>query len=212
MPTSNTTTQNFIPLHDVRNNVAIMKNGQMVMVLLATSVNFALKSSDEQRAILLQFQSFLNTLDFSTQFYVQSRRLNIEPYIKILKEREDSQDNDLMRIQLREYIEFIRSFTSEVDIMTKNFFIVVPYNPIGVDIIKNVSGLKSILNKKEEEFSEEKFTEEKTQLDQRVSVIEQGLARIGIRTVPLGDEELKELYFHIFNPDEVNRQAPKQER
>lgn len=211
MAAENASTQRFVPIHDIRDGVAIMKNGQMTMTLLATSINFALKSSDEQQAILRQFQSFLNTLDFSAQFYVQSRRLNINPYLEVLKTREEIQDNDLMRIQLKEYMEFIRTFTTEVDIMTKNFFIVVPYNPGGVDLVQSVSGISKILGKKEEVFDEEKFIEEKTQLDQRVSVIEQGLARIGIRTVPLGDEELKELYFHIFNPNDANRQAPKQD-
>jgi len=65
MAVTNSATQNFVPIRDIRDGVVIMKNGQMAMVLLATSINFALKSSDEQRAILRQFQAFLNTLDFS---------------------------------------------------------------------------------------------------------------------------------------------------
>lgn len=203
-------TQNFVPIRDIRDNVVIMKDGQMAMVLLATSINFALKSSDEQRAILRQFQNFLNTIDFSLQFYVQSRRLNIQPYIDILQSREAEQDNDLMKIQLREYIEFIRSFTTEVDIMSKNFFIIIPYTPTGINIAEGITGgINKILQRKQEVMSESKFEEEKTQLDQRVSVIEQGMSRIGIRTVPLGNEELVELYYRIFNPDEVNTKPPE---
>lgn len=209
MAKASTATQNFVPIRDIRDNVVIMKDGQMATVLLATSINFALKSTDEQRAILRQFQAFLNTLDFSLQFYVQSRRLNIQPYIEVLQAREADQDNDLMRIQLREYIEFVRSFTTEVDIMTKNFFIVVPYSPGGIDLTEGLtSGLSKIIQRKEETMTEGKFEEEKTQLDQRVSVVEQGMSRIGIRTVPLGNEELVELYYRIFNPDEVNTKPP----
>lgn len=213
MAVTNAATQSFVPIHDIRENVVIMKDGKMAMVLLATSINFALKSGDEQRAILRQFQSFLNTIDFSLQFYIQSRRLNIQPYLDILKTREDQQDNDLMRIQLREYMEFIRTFTTEVDIMSKNFFIIVPYAPSGgAELAKSISsGLGRLLNKKAEEFNQERFEEEKTQLDQRVSVVEQGMARIGIRTVPLGEEELKELYYHIFNPDDTTSAPPKQQ-
>ena len=203
-------TQKFVPVRDIRDNVVIMKDGQMATVLLATSINFALKSTDEQRAILRQFQSFLNTIDFSLQFYVQSRRLNIQPYIDILQAREADQDNDLMRIQLREYIEFVRSFTTEVDIMTKNFFIVVPYSPSSLDLTEGISGgFSKILKRKQEAMSTTKFEEEKTQLDQRVSVVEQGMSRLGIRTVPLGNEELVELYYRIFNPDEVNSAPPE---
>lgn len=211
MAVTSSATQNFVPIRDIRDGVVIMKNGQMAMVLLATSINFALKSSDEQRAILRQFQAFLNTLDFSLQYYVQSRRLNIQPYLELLQSREPAQDNDLMKIQLREYMEFVRSFTSEVDIMTKNFFIVIPYTPSGLDLTDGFSGgISKILKRKQEAMSANKFEEEKTQLDQRVSVVEQGMARLGIRTVPLGNEELVELYYHIFNPDEVNSKPPEQ--
>jgi len=213
MPTPNAASQNFVPIRDIRDGVAIMKDGKMASVLLATSINFALKSGDEQRAILRQFQAFLNTLDFSLQFYVQSRRLNIQPYLELLEAREADQDNDLMRIQLREYIEFVRSFTTEVDIMSKNFFIVVPYTAAGLDLSEGlsggISGISKIIKRKQEVMSQSKFEEEKTQLDQRVAVVEQGLARIGIRTVPLGNEELVELYYRIFNPDEVNTKPPE---
>src|SRR5690606_4992657 len=108
--------------------------------------------------ILSQFQAFLNTLDFSLQMYIQSRRLNITPYLELLASREAEQDNDLMRIQLREYIEFIRTFTTEVDIMTKNFFIVVPYTPVAVDV-KGISGfIKGIGGKKQVvAFDESRF-------------------------------------------------------
>ena len=203
-----TTTQSFVPIKDIRDGIALLENGQMCAVLLASSINFALKSSDEQQAILLQFQAFLNTIDFSLQIYVQSRRLNITPYLELLASRESAQDNDLMRIQLREYIEFIRTFTSEVDIMTKNFFVVIPYTPMGIDV-KGIKGfLKGTKKEAAATFDEARFAEDRMQLEQRVSVVEQGLSRIGVLTVPLGTEELTELYYHIFNPEESTG-APK---
>jgi type IV secretory pathway VirB4 component len=199
MPVTNEATQSFVPVRDIKDGVVVMKDGQMAKVLLATSINFALKSVDEQQAILRQFQSFLNTIDFS-------------PYINLLLAREKDQDNDLMRIQLREYIEFVKTFTTEVDIMSKNFFIVIPYTPSALDLSDGISGgISKMLKRKQEVLSASKFDEEKTQLDQRVSVVEQGMSRIGIRTVPLGNEELVELYYHIFNPDEVNSAPPHQQ-
>lgn len=201
-------TQDFVPIRDIKDNVVVLKDGRLCMILLASSINFALKSSDEQRAILGQFQTFLNTLDFSIQFYIQSRRLDIEPYLEQLRAREPEQDNDLMRIQLREYIEFIRTFTTEVDVMSKNFFIVIPYNPAIMNLSSNLGSLfgKTQTNT----VTEMRFEEQRLQLEQRASLVEQGLNRIGVRTIALENEALVELYYHIFNPTEVGRQAPAQ--
>ncbi len=205
--TKSSASQQFVPIRDIRDGIVVLKNGQLCIVLLASSMNFALKSADEQQAILSQFQSFLNTLDFSLQIYIQSRRLDIRPYLEILKTRESIQDNDLMRIQLREYIEFIRTFTNEVDIMTKNFFVVIPYTGGAVDL-KGLSSLLHTTSKQTGELDPAKFAEDRSQLEQRVSVVEQGLARIGVRTVPLGTEEIIELFYHIFNPEDASN-APK---
>lgn len=206
--TTQNSTQQLVPIAHIHDDVVFLKNGQLCMVLLATSINFALKSSDEQQAILSQFQAFLNSIDFSLQIYVQSRRLDIRPYLSILSERAPLQDNDLMRIQLREYMEFITSFTSQVDIMSKNFFVVIPYTPLHLEI----KGIGKLLNTKsrEAEIDMERFSEDRVQLEQRVTIVEQGLARIGIRTTPLNTEQLVELYYHIFNPEDLSN-APKQQ-
>lgn len=206
MANQKTATQDFVPVRDIRENVVILKNGQLCMVLLASSINFALKSGDEQQAILSQFQAFLNTIDFSIQFYTQSRRLNIQPYLDQLQQREATQDNDLMRIQLREYMAFIRTFVTEVDVMTKNFFIVIPYTPVQIDFASNLS---AVFGKKQDVIIEDaKFEENRLQLEQRASLVEQGLTRIGVRTIPLQNEELVELYYHIFNPGDPEGTAP----
>lgn len=206
MATNNASTQNFVPIRDIKDGVAVLKNGQMCMILLASSVNFALKSTDEQEAILHQFQAFLNTIDFSLQIYVQSRRLDINPYLELLASREASQDNDLMRIQLREYMDFIKTFTEEVDVMSKNFFVVIPYSPTPIDIKKNFSNLLG--RGVAPTHSDERFAEHRMQLEQRVTVVEQGLTRIGVRTVALQNDELVELFYHIFNPEEIGVEAP----
>lgn len=207
MANNNTaSTQDFVSVKDIRDGIVILKNGQLCKVLLASSVNFALKSQDEQRAILFQFQNFLNTLDFSLQIYVQSRRLNIEPYLAMLAEREPNQDNDLMRIQLSEYIEFIRSFTREVDVMSKNFFVIVPYTPAGINLSKGFSSILS--GNKNKNLSDDNLVEQRQQLEQRQAVVEQGLNRIGVRTIALQTDELVELYYHIYNPGDITGSAP----
>lgn len=207
MPKTNATTQDFVEIKNIKDNIVVLKSGQLCSILLASSVNFALKSNDEQQAILEQFQTFLNTLDFSLQIYVQSRRLNIEPYLEILNSLETKQDNDLMRIQLKEYMEFIKTFTTEVEIMSKNFFVVIPYSPVPVNIKKGITSFFG-KSKKTGNVTEMRFEEQRIQLEQRVSVVEQGLSRIGVRTVPLKNDDLVELFYHIYNPVDPTGSAP----
>ena len=201
-------TQKFVSLKEIRDGIVILKDGSLRAILMASSINFALKSGDEQQAILRQFQSFLNTLDFSLQLYVQSRELNIEPYLALLGSFEAGQKNDLMRVQLREYMGFIRKFTEDVDIMNKGFFVVESYTPGAVDVTK---GLKSLLGgptQKKNLLPTEIFEEHRSQLEQRIAVVEQSLRRIGIRTATLGTAEVVDLFYHIFNPNEGNRALP----
>ncbi len=130
--------QEFVPIKEVRGGVMVLKNGNLVGVLLASSLNFGLKSEDEQRAILAQFQGFLNSLDFTVQFFVQSRKLDIRPYIALLESRLQAQTEDLMKIQVSEYIEFIKTFTERANVMSKHFFVVVPYSPPILDVKKTI--------------------------------------------------------------------------
>lgn len=202
-----TSTQQFVPIRDVKNGVLLLNNGQMCAVLLASSINFALKSLEEQQAILRQFQNFLNTIDFSLQIHVESRRLNIQPYLQLLEGQKDKQFNDLMRIQLEEYIQFVKTFTKEVDIMSKNFFVVVPYTPAPVDVKQ---GFVNMFGRDTSNLpGDSEFSEHRQQLFQRVTVVEQGLNRVGVKTARLEDEALVELFYHLYNPDEVNTSAPE---
>ncbi|MGB2580140.1 MAG: hypothetical protein WBC83_00400, partial [Minisyncoccia bacterium] len=121
--------QDFVPIKEIRDGVVILKDGTIRMLLMASSVNLALKSADEQQAVLMQFQSFLNSLEFSTQIFIQSRRLDIRPYILLLEERLKEEVNELLKIQIREYMGFIQTIAQSTNIMSKLFIIVVPYAP-----------------------------------------------------------------------------------
>jgi type IV secretory pathway VirB4 component len=203
----NKTTQSIVPISEVRDGIIVLKDGSLRAILMTSSINFALKSQEEQESIIFQFQQFLNSLNFSTQIYIQSRRLDIRPYLSTLEEREKEQVNDLMSIQIKEYIEFIRSFTDRVNIMTKSFYVVVPYNPTTLDSQKK-KGLPAIGKKKEKtdkEKKSEEFDEYRTQLEQRISVVQQGIVRCGIRAIQLGTEEAIEVFYRIFNPGDVEK-------
>lgn len=191
-----------MPIKEVRDGIVVLKDNGLRAVLLASSINFALKSEDEQTAFIVQFQNFLNSLDFSCQIFVQSRQLDIRPYVATLEEAYKGQLDDLMRIQIREYIEFIRSFTEAANIMTKNFFVVVPYTPAVIQTGKG-SSFNPFSKKKQNADEENKtFEEQATQLEQRISIVQQGLVRTGVRTVQLGTEEAIELLYKMFNPGE----------
>lgn len=208
MNAASKTTQDFVPIREIRDGIVILKDGSMRALVLASSLNFALKSSDEQNSIIFQFQNFLNSLDFSVQIFVQSKKLDIRPYIALLEERYKEQVTELMKIQTREYVEFIKTFVENSNIMTKSFFLVVPYTPPAMTASKNP--ISNIL-KKNKGAAEAKVTENaefdeyRSQLEQRVGVVEQGLVRCGIRVAELGTEEVVELYYKIFNPGETEK-------
>jgi len=210
MPVKSKPTQDFIPIKEIRDGVIILKDNSTRMILMVSSINFALKSEDEQAALLIQFQTFLNSLEFSTQIFIQSRRLDMRPYLALLKDRLKAQLSDLMRIQIEEYIDFVKGFAEDANIMTKTFFIIIPYARTSIST-KKTSLLSNFFSskkdapevtaaKKEKEL--EVFEETKSQLGQRANVIKQGLARTGIRTTTLGTEEVTELYYKFFNPGE----------
>lgn len=210
--------QKLVEIHEIRDGVLVLKDFSLRVVLIASSINFALKSQDEQDAIILQYQNYLNSLDFSVESFVQSRQLNIEPYLETLRERLTREYNELMKIQISEYIEFIKSFVESANIMAKNFYVVVPFTPVRMPQQEHMQrGILSMLpdfsgkeKRKMKEIQEhgigqEKFEEYKVQLYQRVEVTRQGLARIGVRLVPLNTEELIELFYGLYNPGELEK-------
>ena len=201
-------TQEFVEVKEVRDGIVVLKNGSLRSILMTSSVNFALKSADEQTSLLLQFQNFLNSLDFSVQIFIQSRKLDIRPYIALLEERHKAQVTDLMRIQIREYIEFIKNFTESANIMSKSFFVVVSYSPSTFSVKDGVMGIIKSKNKSEIKDKNKNFEESRTQLEQRMSVVEQGLLRTGIRVARLGTEETIELLYKMFNPGELEKPIP----
>ncbi len=198
-------TQDFVPIKEVRDGVIMLKDGSLRAVVLANSINLSLKSEDEQKATIMQFQSFLNTLDFPVQISIQSRRLDIRPYLLLLENRVKVQTEPLLKMQTQEYMEFIRSFTDTVSIMTKSFFVVVPYTESVVTENSNpLSKLLAFGNKKNVALEVEMdFEEKRSQLEQRVGVIQQGLSRCGIKTAQLGTEEVIEVLYKVFNPGEL---------
>lgn len=204
--------QDFVPIKEVRNGVIVLKDGSLRSILITSSLNLSLKSYDEQIAIISAFQSFINSLDFPTQICVQSRRLDIRPYLLTLENRIMEQVEPLLKIQTREYIDFIRSFTNEVNIMTKTFFIVVPYTPTSmsqnnqiIDTLLGGKGSKKQVKDTKQAIDLASFEEKRSQLEQRIGVIMSGLSRIGIKAKELKTDQVVELFYKTFNPGDISQ-------
>ncbi len=202
-------TQEFVPIERVRDGIVILKTGELRAVLITNSLNLGLKSEDEQQAVLSQFQNFLNSLDFPVQFFIQSRKLNIKPYMDLLQERSKLVKEDLLKIQIHEYMGFISRFTEESNIMTKHFFITIPYFNQNTQSINPSTLLSFGSGNDTEKINQDTFDAARIQIEQRVATVIQGLSRFGLRAQRLGTEEVVELFYKLFNPSEGDRAAPK---
>lgn len=199
------TAQEFLQIEQVRDGTIILKNKALRGILMVSSLNFALKSDDEQKAILYQFQNFLNSLDFSCQILIQSRRLNITGYIEKLKELEKTQEIELMQVQTVDYRKFIEGLVSQGVIMTKKFFIIIPFTiwDITDSGVSTGFSLKEFFKKKRVvSLSEEDFERCRAQLWQRMEFVGLGLRRCGLQVIPLNTEEIIELLWSLHHPKE----------
>jgi len=195
------TTQQFLEIEQIREGVMILRNKALRGVIMVSSLNFALKSEEEQNAIIYQFQNFLNSLDFSIEIVVQSRRLNITGYLDKLKGLEKAQENELLKIQTAEYQKFIQDLIAGGAIMSKNFFVVVPFALIEIPGMKAARG---VLGKQPAAIlSEEQFQRAKSQLWQRMEFVALGLRRCGLQCIPLNTSELIELFWSLYHPEEA---------
>ncbi|MBD3282518.1 MAG: hypothetical protein GF387_02840 [Candidatus Portnoybacteria bacterium] len=196
--------QDFVEIKDIRDGVAITKDNNLRSVCICSSINFSLLSKDEKEAVIASFQEFLNSLDFTVQIIIASRHFKIDSYLDQIKELEKKQTNELLRIQTQEYISFVESFVDFANIMNKSFYVIIPFGAIEskeesiLEKIQNVIGSKT---SSQQSLKMERFSQYKKQLDQRVNLVIEGLQGIGVKAVPLNDEQLTELYYEFYNVD-----------
>jgi len=201
-------TQAFLEVSDIREGILILKNNTIRGILMVSSINFALKSEEEQTATIYAFQSFLNSLDFSCQIVIQSRNINITPYLDSLKDLEDKQTNGLLKEQTASYRDFIKNMVRGDTVMTKNFYVVIPYTlteALGIgatakqfNFLGNVGGQNQA-----QPINDSDFERCKTQLWQRMEFLSMGLRRCGLEAIPLTTPELIELFWAIHHPEQA---------
>lgn len=193
-------TQEFLEFEQIKEGIMILKNKALRAIIMVSSLNFALKSDEEQKAILYQFQDFLNSLDFSCQILIHSRKLNIVGYLDKLKEIEEKEENELLKIQIIEYRKFIEQIMAGGSIMQKTFYLIVPFT-----LAEAQGAPPGKIPLKVSALTEEEFQRCKIQLLQRVEFIVLGLRRCGLQSVPLTNLELIELLWSFYHPQESER-------
>lgn len=197
--------QRFLDVSEIRDGVVILKDGTLRSVLLVSSVNFALKSLDEQNAIVQAYMQFLNSLDFPIQVVIQSRKMNVDQYIRQLSDNEKTLQNELLKRQIRDYRDFVKQLVQLGDIMQKRFFIVVPYNPSATagqqqkGFLQRVASLLSPTSLIQ--LSEERFQKQRFDLSLRVNQVMSGLGSMSLSAVQLDTQGLIELYYTVYNPE-----------
>lgn len=201
----NQTTKDFVRLAEIRDTVLVLKDGSLRSIVEIGSINFELKSTDEQVAIIQGFQNFINSLDFPLQIAASSRKLDIEPYLKSLEGLTESLKNELLKIQAAEYSRFIKGLTELTNIMAKKFYIVVPFYAIeAVSPTKAgfFGAIKSVVSPSKfvKTLTEEELENYKTQIGQRIGVITEGLSGLGLQTKILAGDELMNLFYSYYNP------------
>ncbi len=211
MPNSKTkipSTQKYLDISEIKNDCVVLKNGNFCAVLLVSSINFTLKSEDEQRAIIQGYIGFLNSLDFPLQIIVQSRPFNIKPYLIYLEGLRKKQTNELLGAQMADYIDFVRELVELGEIMSRRFLIVVSYSPLGdkkrgffsraIGLFKTAEVVK---------VKREKFEKYRETLFRRVDKVVSELSSLGLKAVPLDTQSLIELFYNIYNPTESEMQS-----
>jgi len=203
-PDSINATQVHLKIGEIRDNVLVLKNGGLRAILRATSVNFNLKSEDEQNSITYGYQGFLNSLEFPVQIVVRSKKLDIDDYIDNIKRIGEKQENPLLKEQTMEYADFVKKLVEYTDIMQKEFYVIVPFDPLRSKdlpfVQKFLQRLQPRDNYMEIKKRHQEFDQLKKNLLQRINVVEAGLGRCSIQTKQLTTSEIIELFYNVYNP------------
>lgn len=200
-------TQRFLDIAEIREDVVVMKDGTMRVVLLVSSINFSLKSEDEQEAIIQGYISFLNSLESPVQILIQSRKLDIDDYLFRLKEQEKTQTNDLLRSQIADYRQFIHELVELGEIMQKKFFVIVPHNPASSTRKGFFARMGEVLSPLvSARLREEQFRQRKRDLMIKVDSIRSSLNSMSLLSAMLDTQSLIELYYTAYNPQAMQSQ------
>lgn len=200
-------TQKYLDIMEIKDNCVVLKDGSIRAVLLVSSINFSLKSEEEQEAVIQGYIQFINSLDFNLQIVIQSRKLNIDAYLEKLKVIEKEQTNELLRMQTTEYRQYIAELIQMADIMSKRFYATVPYSGRGDKPKKFISRIvESISPTTAIHLKKQKFEKYKEEVFKRVDYVRDALSSLGLRSEALDTQSLIELFYNTYNPESYNQE------
>ncbi len=199
--------QDKIPIKEIRDGIVILENNSLRAILKCSSLNFFLRSVEDQNALTLKYQEFLNSLDFPIQILIISRRLNLKEYLNGLEEKRKTQENELLRIQISQYIEYIKKLVEITNLVNKEFYVVVPYNPVTINESGIIIRIKNLFKTKKsfsnqgmsQKIFEEKFSNWRYQLQTRLEYIAGGLSSLGVQVNLLDNTEAINLFYQLYN-------------
>jgi len=195
-------TQRYLDIAEIRDDMIILKDGTVRAVMLVSSINFSLKSSEEQEAIIQSYMTFLNGLEYPIQIVIQSRHMNIDAYMASLDEQEKKTTNDLLRTQIADYRNFVKELVVLGEIMQKKFFLVVPYDPVTNKQKNFFSRLSEALSPSAAaNLNQKQMQDRRDQLSRRVEIIMSGLTSMSLQAVRLDTQGLIEVFYTAYNPD-----------
>ena len=167
-----------IAIKGVRDGILILPGNQYRAVLEVSSLNFELKSEEEQDAIIDTYESFLNSVGSSLQILIRTREIDMDKYLEELNERLHGETEKVYKRQLKNYDEFIRSLITTNKILTRHFYLIVPY---------------TATSKTDFELVQE-------QLNLKLDVVAKGMTRLGMHTKELSSLEVLDLFYSFYNP------------
>lgn len=197
-------TQTHLSIGEIHDDVLVLKNGGVRSILKVSSINFNLKSEQEQNAIIYSYQGFLNSLEFPIQIIVRSKKLDIDDYIEQVEKLGEKQTNPLLQEQTYEYAEYVKKLVEFADIMQKEFYVVIPYDPgraRGAGIFQTFMQRIKPQDKASEIFKRKKeFAKLKKSLLQRVNIVQSGLENCGLKVEELKTPDIIEMFYQSLNP------------
>lgn len=177
-----------VQIKEVKDNVLILPGNRFRTVLETSSVNFELKSEDEQDVLIDNFQNFLNSLPCALQILIRVREVDIDRYLEEFAKNQGKESEKVYREQMKNYCDFIRTLVSGNKILSRRFYVVIPYNPT-------------------EKTGDFNLIKEQILLSQ--DIVAKGLEKLGMKTRALDSFELLELFYKFYNFDHIKSQELK---
>lgn len=184
-----TSSRSQIAIKGVCDGILILPGNNYRAALEVSSLNFELKSEDEQDAIIDTYESFLNSVGSSLQILIRTREIDMDKYLSDLSERLIDEDQSIYHQQLENYKEFIKSLVQSNKILTRRFYVIVPHL---------VSGKPD-------------FELVKEQLGITVDIVIKGMMRLGMHARQLSSLEVLDLFYSFYNQSQSKIQ-PLNER